>query len=333
MAFYKAPTTNFWSTTLNGLIDASVTTITLNSVTGLQAPGVLIIDRENVNQEATPTLRELVAFTGISSNDITGVTRGFDGSTGKAHLNGALVESVPAVGLWNGLRDAVAAALTTDGSGIALSGTASIATLIVQDIPKVAITSIASIARLQTPNAQITSAQITSTVISNVTISNSLNASGASITGLFPSAASGAFLQSRGNETTPAYTTVPGLQSKIITSTRNATTASGDVSYTGIGFVPTSIQIQATLGDDIFIYSFGISDSSKAGISYYNIGTSFSGLANTVGLTNAVIFVGANNLNWQGAIVKTYDADGVTLTWTKTGSPTGTIRINIIAYK
>lgn len=150
MAFYKAPTVNFFSTTLNGAIDNSITTITLNSVTGLQAPGVLIIDREDGNGNATPNAREVINYTGISGNDLTGCTRAADSGTARSHSNGALVEATITVGVWSGLRDAVANALTTDGTGIALSGTASIATMVVtNDITRFVTTSVASIARVE----------------------------------------------------------------------------------------------------------------------------------------------------------------------------------------
>lgn len=150
MAFYKAPKVNFFSTTLNGAIDNSVTTITLNSVTGLQFPGVLIIDREDGNGSATPNSREVINYTGISGNDLTGCTRAADSGTARSHSNGALVEATITVGLWNDLRDAVASSLTTDGSGIALSGTASIATMVVtNDITRFVTTSVASIARVE----------------------------------------------------------------------------------------------------------------------------------------------------------------------------------------
>jgi len=104
---WKAPTSNFWSTSLNGDINISVDTITLNSTTGLQYPGYLIIDRENSSGVATPTAREIVKFTGISGFDITGVTRAADGSTARTHSDGALVEAVPTVGMWNDTRDAI----------------------------------------------------------------------------------------------------------------------------------------------------------------------------------------------------------------------------------
>ena len=167
MTYFRAPTSNFWSTTLNGTVDASVTTITLNSTTGLQAPGVLILDREDGNGTATPSARELVSFSGISGSDITGVTRGFANSTARAHSSGALAEAVPDVGAWNGLVDGVRASLTADGTGIALSGTASIATLLPNTLlsgPRGVFTSIASIARAEVVNQTVTSVMSVSQV-------------------------------------------------------------------------------------------------------------------------------------------------------------------------
>ena len=103
MSIYKAPTQNFLSTTLNGAINNSVQTITLTSTSGMQAPGYIIIDRQDGNGNNTPSAREVIKFTGISSNDLTGCTRGADNSTARAHSDGALVETAPTVGMWNEL--------------------------------------------------------------------------------------------------------------------------------------------------------------------------------------------------------------------------------------
>jgi len=103
MTKIRAPSTNFWSTTLSGSIDDSVTTITLNSTSGLNAPGYLVIDREDSSGNATPNNREVIYYTGISGNDLTGVTRAADGSTARAHSDGALVEATMTVGMFNGL--------------------------------------------------------------------------------------------------------------------------------------------------------------------------------------------------------------------------------------
>ncbi len=123
-----APTTNAFQTTLNGAINATATTITLNSVTGLQnKAGILVIDRVNSAGTATPSSREYIYFTGVSGSSVTlpsvGDGRGQGGSTGQSHADGAVVEAIMDVDAWNGLVDSydvqhndagTHAALTTD---------------------------------------------------------------------------------------------------------------------------------------------------------------------------------------------------------------------------
>lgn len=145
-ALWEAATVNAFSTTLNGSITDSDTTITLTSVIGLVAPGVLVIDRQDANEVDTPTTREYITFTGISSNDLTGVSRGVAGSTAQAHSSGALVEENMSVTHWNELIDFLQTSFDASGN-ITVSSTATIA---------------------------------------SVRISTHLNASGASITGTFP---------------------------------------------------------------------------------------------------------------------------------------------------
>ena len=115
-SLYKAPDTNFWSTTLNGAINSSVDAVTLNSVTDLNYPGFLVIDREDGNGNATPTLREVIYFTGITGSGLTGVTRGADGSTARSHNDGALVEAVMTVGMWTDFRTTFLVGHNTDGT-------------------------------------------------------------------------------------------------------------------------------------------------------------------------------------------------------------------------
>lgn len=116
---HKAPGVNFGSTSLNGAINDSVTTITLNSTTNLNSPGYLVIDRQDSSGANTPLSREVVSYTGVSGSDVTGVTRASDGSTARSHLDGALVEPVMTIGMWNDLGDFLAVSLAT-GSGALL---------------------------------------------------------------------------------------------------------------------------------------------------------------------------------------------------------------------
>ena len=67
------------TTLLNGTINSSVTTIVVNSTTGFAATGRILIDSE------------LITYTGKTSTDFTGCTRGALGTTAAAHTTGATV--------------------------------------------------------------------------------------------------------------------------------------------------------------------------------------------------------------------------------------------------
>ena len=67
------------STTLNGSHSDSVTTLTLTSTTGFDATGKVYIESE------------IITYTGISGNDITGCTRGAESTTAASHASGVKV--------------------------------------------------------------------------------------------------------------------------------------------------------------------------------------------------------------------------------------------------
>lgn len=87
-------TENF-STTLNvgGGIDSSQTTgIVLTSVSGLNTNGG-VLGLTWASTLDTSTYEEII-YTGVSGNELTGVTRGSAGTSGKAHNNGATIIAV-----------------------------------------------------------------------------------------------------------------------------------------------------------------------------------------------------------------------------------------------
>src|SRR5258708_525826 len=112
---WKVGTSNAFNTTLNGNVLTGDTSITLTSVTGLQAPGVIVIDRQSASNVDTPTVREYIGFTGISSTTITGCTRGLGGSSAQSHQSGAKVEEVFTVTHWNDLITAIMNVLNSSG--------------------------------------------------------------------------------------------------------------------------------------------------------------------------------------------------------------------------
>lgn len=76
---------NFFATRLGTDIGANDTAITLETIPTATS-GRLVLEARN------PTQREIIKYTGISGNQITGVTRGQGGTTAKGHLKNSLVE-------------------------------------------------------------------------------------------------------------------------------------------------------------------------------------------------------------------------------------------------
>jgi hypothetical protein len=68
------------STTLNGAINSSVTSIVLTSATGFGTSGIVLIDSE------------LITYSGVSVNTLTGCVRAASGTTAAAHSTGAIVQ-------------------------------------------------------------------------------------------------------------------------------------------------------------------------------------------------------------------------------------------------
>ena len=74
------------ATTLDGGINNSVTTITITSTAGFPTSGSVLINSE------------IISYTGISSNDLTGCTRGSQSTSPASHSNGDTVTALTAWG-------------------------------------------------------------------------------------------------------------------------------------------------------------------------------------------------------------------------------------------
>ena len=124
------------------------------------------------------------------------------------------------------------------------------------------------------------------------------------------------------------------LKSKIIVASRDLSAAGAptDVAYTGVGFIPTAIICIAVLTNGRT--SIGMADSAKtnkiAELDFSN--TWFTNDASGLN-TDCLIYYAISGGNNQRAIVKTYDSDGFTLTWTKNGSPIGTLQLIFLCFR
>lgn len=102
---WKSPTVNNWKAKIATAIGSSdsvigiVSTASLNP-SQLQAPGILVLDRVDANDVATPSKREYISFTGVSGATIYGVSRGLT-ETAQSHALNSWIEGILAVNAWN----------------------------------------------------------------------------------------------------------------------------------------------------------------------------------------------------------------------------------------
>ena len=122
------------------------------------------------------------------------------------------------------------------------------------------------------------------------------------------------------NNPSPAPAISNGVQ-----VTRALTDVSGAVATTGIGFKPTRLDIAGNVASTT-IRCIGYVDSNLAVASIWDD-------ALTGHDSNAYLYFSLGTGDFQLCNTVTFDNDGFTLTWAKTGNPTGTAKLNIIASK
>jgi hypothetical protein len=117
------------------------------------------------------------------------------------------------------------------------------------------------------------------------------------------------------------------LKSALVSFTRDLSAASGTQAITGVGFTPTAVLFVGGVGGS---GTWGLVDSARTSGNLTNIGTTISFTLNTSAIT---FFTEATASHFQQATVQSYDADGFTLSWTKTGSPTGTATMKALCFR
>lgn len=119
------------------------------------------------------------------------------------------------------------------------------------------------------------------------------------------------------------------LQSKNINLTRSMTAVTGSVAYTGVGFKPSALVMLANIANTTSL-AFAIVDSGT------NVqGETFYG--NNLTTTNSFLTVfeaDGTATKIQQAALASFDSDGFTLSWTKTGTPAAaTITIAVLCLR
>jgi uncharacterized protein YjbI with pentapeptide repeats len=126
---YNVPLKNAVQKVLaNTLTSGETGTITFSTSVSsdLQAsssiPGILVIDRVDVNGNLTPALTEYISFEGVSGSTVTGLARGLGGTSAQGHSIGAIVEFVPDVVWADAINDVFTTEHNADGTHKTLSG-------------------------------------------------------------------------------------------------------------------------------------------------------------------------------------------------------------------
>ena len=103
---------------------------------------------------------------------------------------------------------------------------------------------------------------------------------------------------------------------KVIAATRDLTTATGTQAITGAGFAPKKVTIVGSSGGTYISVGFAASPSGEGGVFQIYDGTAVR--------DSKVISVYTAAGTSQLVTVSSWDADGITLSWVKSGLPTGT---------
>jgi hypothetical protein len=125
---YNVPLKNAVQKVLQNILLTSETgtiTFTTSVTSDLQAsssiPGILVVDRIDVNGNLTPALTEYISFTAVSGSTVTGLSRGLGGTSAQDHAIGAVVEFVPDVVWADSLNDVITFQHNADGTHKTLS--------------------------------------------------------------------------------------------------------------------------------------------------------------------------------------------------------------------
>lgn len=124
---------------------------------------------------------------------------------------------------------------------------------------------------------------------------------------------------------TAEETFVPAATSKLISFTRLLTSDNGEQEITGVGFAPRLIVFLAGVVGGGSMGSLGVATEDGESQLINQDGLSISGSASVivVGTAAAYAYCTITSLN----------ADGFTLDWSKSGSPSGTAQITAVCFR
>lgn len=333
MTLYAPPTQNGLQKTLDAqLSEGATSAMTLNNVTGIQnKPGVLVVDRiDSSGAEKSSSVREWIVYSAVSGSTLTGLTRGIGGSTDQDHVVGAIVEFVPDITVFQAIYDALTIAnndVFLDQDDMASDSATKSAT---QQSIKAYVDSGTTTLTNKTIDGDdntLTDLPAANLKIASQAQGDILYHDGSSWARL-GAGTSGHFLKTQGPGANPTWAAQSSatFNTKVIATTYDLSTASGNQTITGAGFTPKSAYILAAVDSSAKI-SFGMDD-----VTTHKCITQTTDPNYTVWTSHSIVaYDNSGSAFVQGAF-SSFNSDGGVIAWTKTGSPTGTLTLFITFY-
>lgn len=324
-----------FSTTLNvgGGINSSQTTgIIATSVTGLPTDGgILAFDWAN---PIDTTTIEYIEYTGITGNEFTGVTRGQEGVTAKAHSNGATIVGVVSRAHIKRLRDKLTgndAVALQDPNGNEILKSSYVASAVNEITTTNAATgngpSIAATGGDSNIDLNITPKGTGKSVITSPKFTFGTNATG----DIFYRSSGGEVARLAIGSTGQFLKVAAGLPSwginisvKVGSTTYDSSTT-GSLAVTGVGFTPKLMLVLLSYtGSSSAGFSIGWTDGTTSG-NFQQTNTGNTNQSNELAVLWTT-YAGTNAI----LALSSFDSDGFTLTKSKNGSPTGTATVTYL---
>ena len=128
-----------------------------------------------------------------------------------------------------------------------------------------------------------------------------------------------------------AWVAAGGLTSQIVQVQYDIATADGNLTIDGAGFAPETVSVFATVsGTPKWCFGMG----TKADNDYRCTVNNYNNSADNAAPESQIVSVyTGNEPTMAQADIDSWDADGITLSWTKTRSPTGTVNMYFMFCK
>jgi len=308
-----------WTTTIGsgGVADDTTTTIPLASASGLNngEAYIVTINRVDANGDKQDTWETVKGV--LSGTNLINCVRGVEG-TAQAWSAGTVVEILMTAEHWNKMVEWAEEEHNQDGT---------------HDDTKVAM-----LAGSQTFSGEKTfSSGLKTDTISEKTADNGVTIDGVLLkdnqvntdqinekTADNGVAIDGILLKD--NLLTSGILGYSHTRFKVGSFTRDLSAAAGDQQVTGVGFEPKAVVFIGSVNATV-PFSVGVSDATTNGA------VALNGAFTNWTIDNYCIILVSSSGNYQQAVVKSFDSDGFTMTWSKINSPSGSAKIYYLAFR